>query len=114
VKFSPNESSNEEEDIFMLSGEGIGTTSVHDDDIKSLRIFPNPTKEYISIETNSIENIYRIDITNLQGIVLASLHNNNTFSNTLHCDISTFEPGLYSVKVYSTASVHSYTFMVVR
>jgi hypothetical protein len=65
---------------FMLSGEGIGTTSVHDDDIKSLRIFPNPTKEYISIETNSIENIYRIDITNLQGIVLASLHNNNTFS----------------------------------
>lgn len=114
VKFSPNESSNEEEDIFMLSGEGIGTTSVHDDDIVSLRIFPNPTKEYISIETNSIENIYRIDISNLQGIVLASLHNNNTFSNTLHCDISTFEPGLYSVKVYSTASVHSYTFMVVR
>lgn len=58
----------------------------------NLRIYPNPTNHFISIE--SVENIETIEILSVEGQLIQSGHERNI-------DISNLSPGVYVVRVSS-------------
>jgi hypothetical protein len=71
---------------------GIGET------VMGINIFPNPASTIVNVTG---ENISRIDIYNAIGQLVMSIKDNNPGK----VDVSSFEPGSYLFKVYTTGDV---------
>ena len=75
----------------------IGTTGLRDPFKSKLRIYPNPTDDVLTIETNRLGQ-YNIYITSLNGQLLF----NSTVEGPTHqIDLSTLQKGLYFITVRS-------------
>ncbi|MDR1370689.1 MAG: alpha-L-fucosidase [Dysgonamonadaceae bacterium] len=61
-------------------------------DDPSVKIYPNPAKDYVAIKTNVVQ---KIQILNLQGSVVRSFDSNNDDV----IDVSSFPAGIYLVRV---------------
>ena len=82
---------------------GMNNESLSVDEVtfnNHLRYFPNPTKDYITIE-NSNFSIESVEVYNLQG---QQLHKNEyTNRNSITLDFTSFSKGLYMVVVNKTS-----------
>jgi hypothetical protein len=72
------------------------------------QVFPNPTKDEIKVIINSgydiKENNTRYEISNLSGQILIA----NTLSSMNNSiDLSNLVPGVYIIKIFEGANVHS-------
>lgn len=76
---------------------GINSISINDE----ISLFPNPSKDYISIISKNNVNIIKIEITDISG---KSIYFNRNFENK-PIPISVFSKGIYNVKISTNESV---------
>ncbi len=67
--------------------------SVADVDFNALKIYPNPTSQYFTIDFN--ETIEKVDIYNTLGALVSSTFNSNSI------DLGNLSKGVYFTKIYS-------------
>ncbi len=72
-------------------------TNIHDHIMTGLSIYPNPTEEILTIETNRSE-LYTIDLTTLSGQLLYS---NKMEGPTIKINLSSLQNGLYFITIRS-------------
>ena len=75
------------------------------EDAIDVRLYPNPTSEYIYIDANDTD-FFRLDIINTQGQTVMS----SPFVSVL--DISTFSSGLYYVNLYHESGRATYQLII--
>ena len=81
------------------------TTEIDNIDSKvDIKIYPNPVKDYINIETNEV--IYKSEVYNIAGNLLKS---NNSSSKNI--DITTLPIGNYVMKIYLKNKIESIKFI---
>jgi len=85
-----NVSANQNEFFF-----DAGVATVNECNDSNIKIYPNPTSNYVNVETTNNDLIDKISINSLQGKVLG------LFSNTTKLDISPFPDGFYFVNIYN-------------
>jgi hypothetical protein len=66
----------------------------------TLLIYPNPAENSIHFNVNSVTTSI-IEIYNSNGALISSL--TSTESNLLEINVSSFEPGVYFVKIENTS-----------
>lgn len=76
----------------------LDTASTQDYSLNKVTIYPNPTKEKITI--NNIKEIDRVEIYNSQGQKIKS------FKNTTELDIRSLEKGMYLLSIHNKKNVH--------
>ena len=87
-----------ENEAFMIMGVGINQAIE-----KQIRIYPNPTKDLLTIET-SLPGQHFIDITSLNGQLLYS---DRMEGPTHQIDLSSFQKGLYFITIRSREFVRT-------
>ncbi len=86
---------------------GTGTTGTHSAPITQSMVYPNPGSETIYVVTSS-ENPSRIEIFNSSG----KLVYNNFRTNNQSIDISSFEKGIYLVRISNNSEIHQHKLVV--
>jgi hypothetical protein len=76
--------------------ENIIVSDVEEKTTSLASIYPNPTKDYINITLNSINNIY-YTLSNVEGKIL--INNNLINHKTILVDLTQYPKGLYLLKV---------------
>lgn len=71
--------------------------SVPEQDVKPWKLYPNPAKDYLIIESHPSHSIERIDIFTLQGKLVRTDKNKKHTKGTLVVDIKDLPAGLYIV-----------------
>lgn len=80
---------------FSVKGTGtLAASTLSSTNAESLQIFPNPTNGIFTLHTANTQ-AFHVEITNGQGTILKTGEYNNDSS----IDISTFNPGLYFLKI---------------
>ena len=74
----------------MLVVEGEHTLNIANDDLKALRIFPNPVKDLLTVEGSLLKQANLLYITDLQGKKVM-----NIAKNTNTVDVSQLPAGAY-------------------
>lgn len=69
----------------------------------SPRLYPNPTKDYVTISSNN--NIENVKIYSITGSLL---HEENTKGNNIELDMSVFEQGIYLIQVITENETKTY------
>lgn len=69
-----------------------------------IRIFPNPTTDFISLESTSL--ITRYDVFSSLGQLLT--YKSNLFSHSLKIDLRSLQRGIYILKLYTTHQTRTY------
>lgn len=77
-----------------------------------IKVFPNPTNDYLHIELNPLSQPQRIQLLNMNGQVLYDFANNN--SNSLKVDLSNYTQGMYFLNIYFKESIQTQKVMVSR
>jgi hypothetical protein len=79
------------------------TDSSHENEYDSPRLYPNPTKDYVTISGN--DNIENVKIYSITG---SMLHEENTKGNNIELDMSVFEQGIYLIQVITENETKTY------
>ncbi len=82
---------------FDLPVECQANASVNESNIENVRIYPNPTKDVITIDMNGVKNIASIHITDLAGKTIFKTDSITT--STLKVDLSNYKSGVYLVQL---------------
>lgn len=85
-----------------------GTLSVESTEIETFKIFPNPVKDYLNIDTSL--TIESIALTNLLGKQVLMLNGSSISNNRI--DLSNFSNGLYILQI--NAIEKSQTFKIIK
>jgi len=72
--------------------DGALTTATHELDNSSLKIYPNPTSNYLSIDYKGLKN-FQVKLFDLNGKLLINAFNNR------HLDVSTLSLGTYLLEI---------------
>ena len=75
----------------------INSTHVDEFDNMFFEVYPNPTDDFIKIEMKNIESFAKIDIYNMQGILLISRELSQNLINMI--SLSTLPSGIYFYKI---------------
>lgn len=62
-------------------------------------MYPNPSKESVTIQLNSVNENYNLEIVDLQGKLIYNQATSNSVSITI--DVSKYSKGIYFVKLYN-------------
>ncbi len=94
-----------------LSGENINNQKSTVDDIANtdkIKVFPNPAKDYIFVNTSSNNNI-EITLYNIEGKAIKVFTDLNYISKTtdIKLDIAEINAGVYLLKVKTEESIHT-------
>jgi hypothetical protein len=73
-------------------------------------IFPNPARSYINLQLNETEKEARFEVFDINGKTVCSRNFNNQINNRL--DLTTFNDGIYFVKIISSKGVGLKKFIV--
>ena len=65
-----------------------------------IRVFPNPTKDMISLDTKEIQGNYSFTLFSIDGAELLS-YQNHSFGGSQQIDLQAFTPGIYIGKIKS-------------
>ena len=86
----------------MLKTENGGITSgIHlNEGINNMKVivYPNPTNNYLNIQSLNSTNISSIEIINMQGKLV---HNVSVLNDQNKIDVRDLEPGVYIVRIYT-------------
>ncbi len=93
-----NDDQDENPFVIILHGEGQATTNISEND-DPVRIFPNPCKDYIYIQT---QTPISITVMNLTG---QKIFAQNQSGKTAKIDLSNINPGLYIIKIQSPQGI---------
>lgn len=85
--------------VSMSDIASIITTEIDITSKNRLKVYPNPTTDYIIIEGITNANI---EIFNLQGQIIKNV---NTISNKSNIDISNIPNGIYSIRITTTDGI---------
>ena len=90
-------------DIFYISMDDIkieqmSTVGIDDYTAKSIKVYPNPTSNVVSIE--GVENVNRIRVFNLQGKMVQEV-------NAAEANLEQLQAGMYIVNFYTATNVYS-------
>jgi hypothetical protein len=87
-------------DIVVKSGEEESTNS-----LESLKLFPNPSDNYITIASTDGVLLTSVEIYSVSGSLVKTVTNINSINKDI--EISDLNEGLYIVKAYSATSTYS-------
>ncbi|PIE86178.1 MAG: hypothetical protein CSA05_01875 [Bacteroidia bacterium] len=80
-----------------------------------IKIYPNPTKDFVKIQTKGEEKIIKYEIYNLSGQMLKAEETNFMLeTNYLSLDIRSYKPGHYFVKCYFKNRINNTTLKIVK
>jgi hypothetical protein len=77
--------------------------AVHSQSAERLKIYPNPVKTTLWV--NRVQYILEINIINMTGTIVRTVHNTNTV------DVTDLREGLYLIQVKTPSSIYSSTFV---
>ena len=77
-----------------------GNLGIENNFIKKLKLYPNPTDEFVSIQSDYFLEQVEVIIYNVQGQIMAS-ENRSPINAVINLDVSNFLTGIYFVKVMS-------------
>jgi len=73
----------------------VNTVGLHENTIKEVDLFPNPTSDFVFINKEKSETISKIEIYTLSGKIL-----NTVINPKNQIDISNYPNGVYTLKIY--------------
>lgn len=83
------------------------TTSINNrNTFRSIKAFPSPTQNSLYLNINNIDNIIKIEITDVQGQIVY-----NDFQVTKSLDVSSLTSGFYILNVYTTSETFKLNFV---
>lgn len=89
-------------DSFIIKSENTGIDKVNNK--VSFTLYPNPCKNYISIDLSLIQNVDLIEISDMNGKVLYKKDGN--IGSTEIINTSLFEKGIYIIKLNTDNEIH--------
>ena len=85
---------------------GDNTGIVENQNSTTLKVYPNPTKDYVNFEINGVDDEgIRLEVWNTNGQIIYSKRYNNTPNTIEKFDISNYAKGIYYVKVFTNDKV---------
>lgn len=88
------------------NGRFISETSVQEDRV-AINVFPNPFAESITLTTENIDEVTRVEILDMAGRVMEA-RDRNAISSTMQLG-EALKPGMYVIKVYGVAGRQTFS-----
>jgi len=79
---------------------------------EKFRIYPNPAKQQVTIETSGLNGETKITISDMSGKLIQTYQLKNSAQTKVSIDISSFEKGSYIVNLYSDNKKYSQKLIV--
>lgn len=81
----------------------VTVLSFFETELNTIKLYPDPTSGVVTIQSSNLTEITELTIYNLQGQVLVS-DNKTHVNGNLQIDVSSFEDGVYFVRIDSVES----------
>ncbi|MFZ1826619.1 MAG: PKD domain-containing protein [Chitinophagales bacterium] len=95
--------------MFYVDGE-CSATSIEEELINGLKVYPNPANNTIAIHTNTLDN-YNVSLCNMLGNIVAHLSNVN-LQETYNLDVQQIPAGTYLLIIENNGTIENRTVII--
>ncbi|HET8963173.1 MAG TPA: PKD domain-containing protein [Chitinophagales bacterium] len=95
--------------MFYVDGQ-CSTTSIEEEFINGLKVYPNPANNVIAIHTNTLEN-YNVSLRNMLGSIVFQIKNVH-FQETYNLDVQQIPAGTYLLTIENKGTIENRTVII--